>query len=399
MRKMSSLMDQALVSGGNFLTIASCAHFLTFEEQGKLTYVFACYMALLLFNVAGIFQGAAVRAPSQEQSEYKTILLRLQAVQALLLTIVVCAIWYVVGAKFDWQATQTEIWALFVFLLLQQLADFDRRSAYIFTNATRALLSSAMVYPLRIAALLVLKPDTIEQVLIILLATALLPGAITIRSIAASSMRHLADWLFAVRQHLSYSRLFIAGIPLSWLSAYIPIFLLGGMYGKEQVAILGSIRGISNVANVLMEQLETKVVADWARSHHKSGGQALDASAQRIFWLGSSLWLMGMFVILVWGTDLLHLILSAKYEPYWGLLILGWLSYGMHFLVRMTGIKQRVLGKNQVEFTGIAAGLVVAAIAGFILIPAYASIGAAWTYVVMGVAMYASQLYLVRKIS
>ena len=77
----------------------------------------------------------------------------------------------------------------------------------------------------------------------------------------------------AAKEHLSYSRLFIAGTPLVWLWAYIPIFMLGIMHGKEQAALLGSIRGISNMANVLMEQIETKVVADWARMRH---GKDLD---------------------------------------------------------------------------------------------------------------------------
>jgi hypothetical protein len=52
-RKMSSLTDQVLVSGGNFLTIAICAHALPLAEQGKFTYIFASYIAVLLLNIAG----------------------------------------------------------------------------------------------------------------------------------------------------------------------------------------------------------------------------------------------------------------------------------------------------------------------------------------------------------
>jgi hypothetical protein len=50
---MSSLADQVLVSGGNFLTIAICAHALPFAEQGKFTYIFASYIAVLWLNITG----------------------------------------------------------------------------------------------------------------------------------------------------------------------------------------------------------------------------------------------------------------------------------------------------------------------------------------------------------
>ena len=93
MRNLSSLVNQVLVSGGNFLTIAICAHELPLSEQGKFTYVFASYMALLLLNAAGIFQGAAVRAPAQERDSYQISLARLQLLQAFLLSLLVCAAW------------------------------------------------------------------------------------------------------------------------------------------------------------------------------------------------------------------------------------------------------------------------------------------------------------------
>jgi hypothetical protein len=52
-RKLSSPADQVLVSGGNFLTIAICAHALPLAEQGKFTYIVASYIVVLLLNIAG----------------------------------------------------------------------------------------------------------------------------------------------------------------------------------------------------------------------------------------------------------------------------------------------------------------------------------------------------------
>lgn len=395
-RKFGSLADQVLVSGGNFLTIATCAHLLPLSEQGKFTYVFASYMALLLLNVAGIFQGAAVRAPAQDDS-YRISLARLQLLQALLLSLLICMTWFGFGKVFSWQATATEAGLLFVFLIVQQLADFDRRSAYIFVETRRAVLSSAAVYPLRIIGLLVIRPETVSQVLMVLTVSALIPAALTIATSAKSRSESAYSWVKAIEEHLQYSRLFIAGAPLGWLWAYIPVFLLGILHGKEQAALLASIRGISSVANVLMEQIETKVVADWARVHHGGGAHVMETAVSRLLKLGIVFWLSGMAVVGMFGQEIVVLVLGSLYAPHWHLLVIGWGGYGVYFLARVFGIKHRTLGSNHVEFAGNFCGVLAALAAGVVLIPALKATGAAWVYVIIAVAMLAGQMYYAKK--
>lgn len=397
-RKMSSIADQILVSGGNFLTIAICAHALPLAEQGKLTYIFASYIALLLLNVAGIFQGAAVRAPAQEHHSYKISLAKLQLLQALLLSLIVSGIWLAAGNAFGWQATNIEVWLLFAFLVLQQLADFDRRTAYIFASTKRAIFSSALLYPARVFGLIIIRPDTVNQVLVIMILSALIPAVFTVFIACQSKHASTRSWMDAAKEHLSYSRLFIAGTPLVWLWVYIPTFMLGIMHGKEQVALLGSIRGISNIANVVMEQIETKVVADWARMRHGNDLSALEEAVSRMFKIGVIFWLAGMAVLLVFGREIVNLILGSLYAPHWNLLVIGWIGYGIYFIARIFGIKHRTLGFNQIEFTGNVFGVVAAVLAGFVMIPALSATGAAWVYVVIAVAIMGSQTYLAKRL-
>lgn len=397
LRKLSSLADQVLVSGGNFLTIAICAHALPLSEQGKFTYVFASYMALLLLNVAGIFQGAAVRAPAQGSS-YRTSLARLQLLQAVLLSVLVGWAWFGAGEVFGWQATAAEGVLLFAFLVMQQLADFDRRTAYIFAGTRRAVVSSTLLYPGRLIALILVRPETVSQVLEVLIISAFVPAAITAYTAGRSKPAEGASWTEATRAHLAYSKLFIAGAPLGWLWTYVPVFMLGTMHGKEQAALLVSIRGISNIANVLMEQIETKVVADWARLHHGDGPRVMEAAASRLLKMGMVFWSLGMLLVVLLGREIVSLVLGAPYAPYWHLLAIGWLGYGVYFLARVSGVKHRALGSNKIEFVGNLSGVAAALAAGFVLIPAFAATGAAWAYVIIAVAMCAAQiLYLNRQ--
>ncbi|MDD5329768.1 MAG: hypothetical protein PHX38_07175 [Sulfuricella sp.] len=399
MRRFSSLLDQGLVSGGNFLTIAICAHALPLSEQGKFTYIFASYMALLLLNVAGIFQGAAVRAPTQESDSYQTSLARLQLLQALLLALAICAVWFWAGAVFGWQATAAEAGLLFAFLTVQQLADFDRRSAYIFSGTRRAIYSSAILYPIRIIGLLAVRPETASQALLALIISALVPAAITLLRSGRSRAEIAQPWTTAIKSHLAYSRLFIAGAPLGWLWSYLPIFMLGIMHGKEQAALLASIRGISNMANVLMEQIETKVAADWARLRHGEGGHAMVSAVSRLIRAGMAFWLLGMAVVLAFGREIVALVLGDLYAPHWHLLAIGWAGYGLYFLVRLFGIKHRTLGANQVEFIGNLSGVLAALAAGLALIPAWGATGAAWVYVAVAAAMMIGQVRILGRVS
>lgn len=394
--KLNGLTDQVLVSGGNFLTIAICAHVLPLSEQGKFTYIFASYMALLLLNVAGIFQGAAVRAPVQDES-YQVSLARFQLLQALMLSVIIFMVWFGVGNIFGWQASKIEAELLFLFLMLQQLADFDRRSAYVFSGSNRALCSSAMLYPLRIIGLLVIRPESIIQVLLILLVSALTPAVFTILTASRRLSENSLPWVTVIKDHLIYSRLFIAGIPLVWLWANIPVFLLGLLHGKEQAALLASIRGISNIANVLMEQIETKVVADWGRVRHGEGTQVLQAAVNRLLWIGALFWIFGMVVTLIFGRAIVALVLGNLYAPHWNLLVIGWLGYGIFFFARILSIKHRTLGANKVEFIGNFFGVLAALAAGVVIIPALNVTGAAWVYVIIAGVMLISQILVLKN--
>lgn len=393
-RKLGSLADQVLVSGGNFLTIAICAHSLSLSEQGKFTYIFASYMALLLLNVAGIFQGAAVRAPAQD-STYQSSLAKLQVLQALLLSFLVASAWLGLGGVFGWKATITEAALLFAFLAVQQLADFDRRAAYIFSGTRRALCSSAALYPLRLIGLLVINPETVTQVLWMLVLSALMPAIPA--CIAAGRYKSADSWSNRAKEHLMYSRLFIMGAPLAWLWSYIPIFLLGTMHGKEQAALLASIRGISNIANVLMEQLETKVVADWARIRHGGEERHMKSATIKLLRVGVTFWVCGLLLTVLLGKKIVTLVLGNLYADHWNLLVIGWLAYGAYFLARVSGIRQRAMGLAHVEFTGNLSGVLAAVVGGLALIPAYGASGAGWVFVIISIAILSSQQLVVMR--
>ena len=395
LKKYASFIDQGLVSGGNFLTVAICAHFLPLEEQGKFIYVFSSYIGLVLLNVSGIFQGAAVRAPTQG-SQYEAQLAKLQCFGAILCAVFIAMFWFVFGSYFGWTLSIADLSLLFAFFAIQQMADFNRRSSYIFSSALAATISSATLYPIRIVALLILQPRNIDAVLLILIVSAIFPALLTIRSIGKLE-KNSKTWLLSIKEHLYYSRLFIAGSLVSWLWSYAPVFILGMMEGKAAAALLASIRGISSAANIFMEQLETKAVADWSRLHHEEGAGRVLAEVKRLNRIAFVFWLTVMLGIFFFDKAIVTIILGDLYSSSAYILDIAWIAYGAFYVARVHGIWCRTLGNNKIEFISNTAGLIAAIVGSWFLIPLYDIKGAAWVYFAIPVAIYLVQLVITKS--
>lgn len=397
--KSYSLLDQILVSGGSFLTIAVCAHILPLDEQGKLTYTYACYMILLLINIGGIFQGASVRAPSDTNKiHYKVSLLYLQIAMAFILTTVVIGCLQLFGKSIDWKPSSYEFLYLFLFLFLQQLADFDRRSSYIFSEPKRAFLSSLFMYPIRVALLLLCPNSDFHSVLIILTITTIIPVFFLIKEILRYvNNSEIRDYIARAIEHLSFSKLLILNAPLGWLWSYIPVFALGALHGKESVALLVSIRSLGNVANVLMEQLETTVSARLALELYSTGKEGMDAVMQVLIRSGLIIWLVGLIAILFYSKELVLISLGLNYVPYKGILLISWIAYGIYFISRLFGLKHRTYKNLRVELAGNVATALAAAISAYPLIMLFGVFGAAWIFVIIALAGAAVQIAVAKK--
>lgn len=395
LKKYASFIDQGLVSGGNFLTVAICAHFLPLEEQGKFIYVFSSYIGLVLLNVSGIFQGAAVLAPSKDQA-YGPALAKFQVCSALVIALLVGLIWKFAGPSLDWNISNYDAALIAIFLLFQQLTDFTRRSSYIFSDDQSALISSLLTYPIRLLALYLVMPRSVDIVLIILIASSCIPTAMALREANQSNLEN-SKWTKLVLEHLSYSKLFIAGSLLSWLWAYAPVFILGMLQGKAAAALLASIRGISSMANIFIEQLETKAAADWSRQFHLEGIQSVKNAISRINKIAFAFWSIVMCIIVFFHEAIVTIILGNQYLPYARVLVIAWIGYGTFYIARIYGIQHRTFGDNRIEFIAGVFGLLSAGIGSYLLIPHFEVEGAAWVYALIALTMLCIQVIVPKR--
>lgn len=390
-----ALGDQAAVSAGNFLLIAFGAWMLELPEQTKLVYAYTVYIATVLFNAAAIFSPAPLlRYEVTDAAMYRRVLWRLQTGAALAMVVLFLLSFLIAGPRLGWVPSGSEVFWVFAFLMLQQLADFNRRADYVFGEVRLAASLSALMLVLRVGMLLVLTPGT-SEVFFVVLAVSALPGAVwaLTRGRGESGTVHEPG---LVRRHLRLARWNVLNAPLQWMGLHLPILLSGMLAGTGAAAILASVRSVSTAANVFLELMETYVPARMAAHARRDGQRAIRAAAFNLYVMGGIIWCVAAAAIFLFGESLLALLLGRTYAPYWPILLLLWAGNGLYFIGRVYGVGQRVMRRTSVELIGSIGGL-FALIATLPLMSLYGVTGAAFVVVVVQVGCVMAQLTYARR--
>ncbi len=396
-KKSPSMFDQALTSGGNFLTIAVCAHFLPMGEQGKFGYVYAFYMAVLFLNITSVFQWAAVQAPQEnDKIQYLKELSVLQFLLIIFTSTLIAIFLAFFDHKIQWQISFTEAFLLFLFLFLQQFADFDRRTSYIFFSSETAFFSSLFLYPPRVLFLLAVQPKTLSGALILLCVSCCLPALRTTGCLVQGIKAISGISLKRIKEHLYASRHLILVAPFGWLWTFIPVFVLGALQGSAAVAILTAVRSLTNFANILMEQLETVVAAKLGKCAHEQGQSGLEALTKPLVGWGTAGWGVALIVFIFWGREILILIFGARYADYNSVLLILWVSYWIFFIARIYGMKYRFMKETRVELIGNICSVVCLLFISNVMIQKYAINGAAILLVLSSLTILITQIIFVR---
>ncbi len=388
------LFEQVLVSAGNFLTIAICAHMLSLGEQGKVMYAISLYIGLVVLNVALYHYGAALIAPEFEDKRlYWVLLSRINALISFSFSLIIAFAFYFLGPAFGWHMNTVEALVLFVYLFFQQLVDFDRRSKFIFRSYREAIVNSASVYPLRISLLLLMHPDSFLSAGAILIVSSLIPVAFAMTRVMEKIRLNqgIEPVKEILKRHFSFSVPFILNAPLGWLCFYLPIYALGAIVGIEASAVLASIRGLTNFANVFMESLETVVPKIFSERFVKGGKDDLRRITKRILYFGIVFWFFGAIMFSFFGRQIIGIVLGSRYLVYAKLLILLWSGVGLFFIVRVIGIYIRSKRVIYNELAGSIAGILGLITTGIPLIKAYGIYGAGLAFLILPVFLFIGQ--------
>ena len=378
-----ALSDQGAVSAGNFLTIALGAHFLPLEEQGKLVYAFGIYYGLVIFNVAAFFSSALlVRGEREGWACYQNLLLKWQFGFSLVSAVLVTAILAATGRYLDWHVSWVELLLLGIFYVAQQLADFYRRSGYIFEYIAKSAISSQIVFGFRVLMIFLIHPTTLVGFLWVLILSASFGAcAIMVREWRtrgpASSHRDQEQ----TNSHFRLSKWNVLNAPLTWGGLHLPILLIGAISGKEAAAIVGSIRGITTFLNVLLELLET-YIPTWLASKITREGYLSRNPSIRLLIVGLAIWLLGFVLLFATGERVVSYLLGERYLTYFPILLVIWLANGLYFIGRVIGLHFRMSRDTLAQAVGSAGGI-VALLFSLPLVHQDGIWGGAWSFAIV----------------
>ncbi len=387
-----TLIDQVFVSGGNFLLVVICARSLSLEEQGQLSLILSMYFANLIINVGLIFQGASVLAVSSSSFILRHYFGSLSVMQFLvgIVTALLCVfLWHVFFLLDVSEHGLNQIYLLFCFLLFQQVVDFSRRVAYVFETPQLSCYISAITYIPRTLILYFFIISDLNFVLCILIFTCLPIVAYAsykmkkaIVGLGFNSMKKILN------EHISFVRNLAITSPFSWLWSNIPLYVLSAFNGTGSVAILASIRNITNVANPVIEMMEVFLSARMPHILKERGNVYVRKKLIVMSLIIIVMWLFGVINIVNYGPNILLYILGSKYQEYREVLMISWSFVGVYSLWRLWAVYVRSLGATFIELTTAVSGVIVAALGSIPLIIVYGVNGAAFIYVM--IALFAS---------
>lgn len=378
-----TVLDQATVSAGNFLTILLGAIYLSISDQGNFIVLLSLYFFCLVISIALVYAPTQSVYPKSEdnQNYIYTIFVYHWCLSIILALIVFLALGAINFSSLI-SIPQDSVIYFTTFIFLQQLADYGRRGAYVFSNASVAFCFSVFLYIPRVVALIVVQPAHLEDVLLVLVyASAIDAFCITVYMIYKKIKRRLVFDRHILIEHIRFSRNILYSAPVGWAVAYAPTLVLGFSSGPALVGILGTLRSIVGLANFFVEMIEVSVIAYLSSQNHKGASEYVKRFFRNlIFWFSIS-WLVFFVIIFQFYDFGISLIREDLLEHRWVFLML-FVSYALYFFGRMHILFFRVFCNTEPELYYAIASLVVALIA-LPLIYKFDIVGAALVYILI----------------
>ncbi|HHJ14077.1 MAG TPA: hypothetical protein ENJ79_06820 [Gammaproteobacteria bacterium] len=377
------LVDQAVVSGTNFLTGLLLARFLGLEGYGLFVLAYGVIQFISGIQVAIVISPMMVNTPRLEYSEKPIYLSAVSAQQVLFSIVVLLLAGPVIGLLgtvmgIPKLGTLAAPLAFTAALFITQ--DYLRRMLIVTDHSKQALINDIISYGLQLAALIYYfslgNPHTRGTFWII----AFTSGIAVLHGIFVSRQANLlagvpaAYRAFAMecakvgRQHWDFGKWLLARNIAYWGSSQFLIYLAGAMLSASAVGALTATRNIVGLANILFLALENIVPSRAAIRYKQQGASGLRYYLLRVSVLGGGLTGLIVVITAVSPEFWLHLAYGNDYAGY-GWLVIGWgIYYIVGFFHRPLSAGLRAIDRTRDIFLATVTGTISTLLIGYPLI-------------------------------
>jgi len=385
-----AIIDQAIVSGSNFLVVLFAARFLETDEVAKYAYAFGFYMLLFMLANAWIYQN--VMALGTEVN--KAVLAQFSKMNIIVVLLMLPVIAFVYAVVVAFNASWIELTVIVTFIAAIQIIDCERRLLYFFQQGfISPLVVSAAGFGLRIVALLVIQPSSFVTFMTVLIVFSLPALLISLRRLLYPSDNKQVQFM---QTQIKHGKWMSWNIPVNWAWGQSPVFLVGQVLGLKAAGIYAAVRSIANMANVLMEMIPTFFASRLSKLFDAENMGQYYTYLRQVMSIGLIAWLLSFMILWFYNREIIVLFLGVEYEPHAGLLLLFWLFNLCLFITRVQFLHLRFIEKTFVAPIAHSLGVLLL-LTVFYTLQQSGVMAMAWAMVAGGVAIIATQLWFAMR--
>jgi len=317
-----ALIDQALVSGVNFLTGILLARFLGIKEFGVFT---LAWMAVLLANsfqtafISNPMMSVAPKLSKDEEAVYFGSVL-LQQLAFLLATFALLVIGIMASEYFFplWEAKALTL-PLACAVLTSQAHDFFRRYFYTRGKATIVLRNDLVCYGGRMAFLIFLfytGMASASNVIWVFSVSFLVGSLIGYSQMETTQWPSPATFKMYCLRHWKLSKWLVASVLLKWMSGNLFVIVAGATLGATAAGALKAAQSIMGVAHILFFGLDNIAIVEASKALGKGGVRAMKTYLKKLSFLVVLSTLFFAIIVSVAPEFLLVAIFGSEYAPY-----------------------------------------------------------------------------------
>jgi O-antigen/teichoic acid export membrane protein len=336
-KELSALVDQALVSGSNFLTNVILARALGVSEYGVFALSWTCVLFANSLQWAFVVTPMMSVGPKQDEGDrpgyFGAVLLQEVVFAGLSALAVFCGVILVNIYIPQWNLKHLSFPLAFA-TVSYQVQDFLRRYFFSVRSSKRALVCDAVSYLTQLPIILVLTrlPYFSVSLALWIIGTTSLGGfAVAFRWFERCSLDLVTLKRTCIR-HWKISRWIAPSAFMQWSSGNLFAMAAPIYYGTAAAGILRASQNIVGVAHIWFLGLDNVVPAEAARIMHLSGVDASFAYIKRVLFRWGLITLIFVSVIAAFPTFWLHLTYGDKYTSYGYVLQLYAAMYAVVFL-------------------------------------------------------------------
>ena len=384
----ASLIDQAAVSGGNFLTTLALARTLAPTEFGTFSLLFLTLLALNTCHSSLVIYPLTLRGAKATRQQIGG-LTGSAMVHTLLLTIPLACLLSVSA----WLLHRLD---LFLYLVLAmvcwQIQETARRALLCTMRFSDAILPDSLCYVGQGLLILILRPTSLKEIFALVAITSLVAAIwqsalIRVTGIRSFSVEH-GRWSWEM------GRFILAGNALNMIGMQWPSWILLAVSGAVFVADYQSLLSLAGLANPLIFSINSLLIPIIARDEFL-GVRHARLTALR-YGVRFGLLLTGPFLIFfVAPHQTMSFVYGAHspYVPFAALLRLMVITFGVQYAATVVGAYEGGRGRPKSYMWSQFASIGILVTLGTLLISRLGVMGAALAIGLASVVRVASLLY------